>query len=815
MKNQDHSSSLVGQGDTTERVESSSSATRLTRHDIVCEKPAVRVLEAGLLGNGAMGVIVRTRPDAILLHFGHNAVWDRRVAEVPMSVIGTFEEFWQQWQAREQGDEAARQWTDEYAKKTKAGYDEPYPRPWPCGTLIIGFDRRKLELLGHRVRLADGVCEVQLMAVDGTQVRCEVFPDARADRLWISFDDNAPVDRVEWSPEPCATMEAGADASRLFFRQTLPCGAHALRMTVWVSGSFDAETVQGVAAAIRENGQAAKLVEENPNALGLKILPVLPNVRWSGPVRMCVQLEHGPDSLIGHGPGEPPEPTGHALGEALAATQKHWATFWGRSAVYLEDQALERAWYRSLYFHACSAKADGVQPGLYGPWVADKFGLAWHGDYHMNYNAQQVVWGLFSSNQVDLHLPYVRMVRDWLPCHQRYTRAFYNLPGAAYTLSLYPFLTSTPPIPSPPWNMQMCVPSWVVQSLWWQYLYTGDEAFLRDLAFEPIKQVVLFLNAYMRRPDSPWQDGQFHIHPSFVPEMDQEFGFSSDPKYNDCLVDLTLAKFLFNAFLQSCAILKLETIEAGLITDTREVLAKFPAYVITDHPAGGRVYRDVAGSSPETIYNTPNPIMHVFPGEEIGLHSPAEQLETARRTWQLHRNEGGNELVFHAVQGARLGILDLEKWKRQLRYCELPNGPFTDMILQVGGRYAEGCAFHWMDSMGIWSENFAVPFVVNECLLQSYNRELRFFPNWPEEQGAARFENLRAAGAFLVSAAFQNGIVQNVTIMSEKGHDCVVVNPWPGAVVQVAHANGEEAQFTGERVRFKTQSGETVSLHPL
>ena len=182
----------------------------------MCEKPAVRVLEAGLLGNGAMGVIVRTRPDAILLHFGHNAVWDRRVAEVPPSVIGTFEEFWQQWQAREQGDEAARQWTDEYAKKTKAGYDEPYPRPWPCGTLIIGFDRRKLELLGHRVRLADGVCEVQLMAVDGTQVRCEVFPDARADRLWISFDDNAPVDRMEWLPEPCATMEAGADASRLF-----------------------------------------------------------------------------------------------------------------------------------------------------------------------------------------------------------------------------------------------------------------------------------------------------------------------------------------------------------------------------------------------------------------------------------------------------------------------------------------------------------------------------------------------------------------------------------------------------------------------
>ncbi len=33
------------------------------------------------MGNGGMGVVVTTRPDAIALYFGHNNVWDIRIAE--------------------------------------------------------------------------------------------------------------------------------------------------------------------------------------------------------------------------------------------------------------------------------------------------------------------------------------------------------------------------------------------------------------------------------------------------------------------------------------------------------------------------------------------------------------------------------------------------------------------------------------------------------------------------------------------------------------------------------------------------------------
>ena len=798
-------------------------------YDIILDKPSVRISEAGLIGNGRMGVAVLARPDAVQLLFGHNSVWDTRAAQVPEELYGTFENFWEKYKEGEKGDEAASAWTDEYSRKTMAGYDGKSPRPLACGTLVLGFDRRKVEVLGHRVRLADGVCQVNLLIHGSISARLEVIISPTSDRLWVHTirEDGQPLDailnRVEWISETGAETAFRCNDSRISIRQAIPHRSddprprEAVRLTARIAGTFDITATERVQKMKLDYGIQGKTIEEEPNSLGSKIPSVLRNVEWTGADLLCVELEHGDANIITGNLGDPPEPTKAAMDEVLSATQDHWAFFWSRSEVCLEDQSLARAWYRCLYLHGCSASRDAVQPGLYGPWVAEKFGWAWHSDYHLDYNAQQTIWGLFSSNHYDLHLPYVRMIHDWLPCHKRYARAFYDLPGVAYTVSLYPCVSDTPPSPSPPWNMMMCVPPWAVQSLWWHYMYSQDESYLRDLGFEPIKQVTLFLNSYMRRPEahgpgSPWNDEKFHLYPTFVPEMRHAFGFSSDPQYNDCLVDLTLTRFVFNAYLQACAILEIEMHEVTLMNDVREVLANFPDYVVAEHPLGGQVYRDVKGSDPDTIYNCPNPMCHVFPGEELGLHSSSEELETARNTWQTHRNEGGNELVFMAVQGARLGVLDLEKWKRQLRYCELPNGSFTNMILQVGGRYPEGFPFSWMETMGIWTENFAVPMVINECLLQSYHGEIRFFPNWPLTAGSARFRHLRAVGAFLVSAKLIDGAVCNIEIFSEKGADCTVVNPWENKRVALVR-NGNPAEIlAGTLLRFPTTTNESIAL---
>ena len=168
-------------------------------------------------------------------------------------------------------------------------------------------------------------------------------------------------------------------------------------------------------------------------------------------------------------------------------------------------------------------------------------------------------------------------------------------------------------------------------------------------------------------------------------------------------------------------------------------------------------------------------------------------------------------MVFLNLQAARLGSLDIEKFKRQLRYCEMPNGTFSDMVLQTLGRYADSDEFDFMSPMGLWVENFALPVVINECLMQSYNGVIRLFPNWPKEK-KAEFKTLRAVGAFLVSGSFADEKVQWIKIVSEAGKQLRMINPW-GAPVSYSGSHAEGV-LQGEILILETVPGQTLQLVP-
>jgi hypothetical protein len=218
----------------------------------------------------------------------------------------------------------------------------------------------------------------------------------------------------------------------------------------------------------------------------------------------------------------------------------------------------------------------------------------------------------------------------------------------------------------------------------------------------------------------------------------------------------------------------------------------------------------VPGEHAEVVYNTPNSLMTVFPGEDHGLHSAADVREVLANTYKNLQNEGGNDLVFMNLQAARIGMLDLDRFKRQIEYCLLPDGACTDLALQVHGRYNDTTAFDFMAPMGIWFENFGLPVVINECLMQSYDGTVSLFPNWPKDRPAA-FHTLRAAGAFLVSASCAGGKVDEVEIVSEAGSKLRVALPWKGA--RVVRATGTQ-DFGDEVLELATSKGETIRLLP-
>ncbi|WP_405109152.1 glycoside hydrolase N-terminal domain-containing protein [Paenibacillus sp. FSL K6-1217] len=832
---------------------------RAGRHNITFGGPAADFFEGALLGNGAMGVVATTRPDAVMLHFGHNNVWDIRIAEHHAEEIMTFQEVYDRLAAlppdlRQLTDNP---WYREYCEMAGDNYSKPYPRPMPCGSLLLRYDRRKAEVLGHTVYIGEGRCTVDFL-IGGKPAVFELFVEAEQDRLWMSVTDTAtgaPVPlfhEARLIPDPKTPQEfppaqwAAGAAGPLAFTQILPhlefpaspyipherdkafrlalrlpgadgtIGSDGIRLdTSGNSGGFLAcvELREGFAAELAEAG-----VRTREPADGEESFRVDPGAGAGAELGDDAGPEPKADAAEGMAAEASPtgtmdEPTRSQYDYALAQTREAWQEYWGHSFVALEDGFLERIWYRNLYFLNCSVKAGVTCPGLFANWSYGSIGAEWHGDYHMNYNTQQPFWVTFSSNHLEKHLPYADMVDHVLPVSRKWARDYYGLPGAYFPHSAYPVDMQMMPYPVPHWGWEICETPWTVQSLWWHYLYSMDKEFLRSRAFTPMKEAVLFMTAYMKRPGAnsrPGDDGSYHIYPTVVPELyELTPGFARN---SDCLLDLTLTKFIFRAFLSACAVLGEDEAEADLLADVQDILNHFPAYPSAES-AGGRVFLSVAGEDPETVYNVPVPLATVFPGEEHGLHSPPAEYEIAVNTYRNHLNEGGNELVFQPLAGARLGILDLERFKRQIRYCLLPNGTCTDKVLMSGGRYSDTDDFNYMSRMGIWFENFALPAVINECLLQSYNGAVRLFPNWPSHQ-QAEFRTLRAVGGFLVSAAIEAGEVQWIEITSEAGGPLSFYIPWEAGAVCTG-TSGWVRRFGGRTGRGITRAiGESFTVLP-
>jgi hypothetical protein len=117
--------------------------------------------------------------------------------------------------------------------------------------------------------------------------------------------------------------------------------------------------------------------------------------------------------------------------------------------------------------------------------------------------------------------------------------------------------------------------------------------------------------------------------------------------------------------------------------------------------------------------------------------------------------------------------------------------------------------FDFMMRMGVWTENLSLPAVLNECLLQSYTGVIRLFPN-TTNLGRVRFRDLRAAGAFLVSAEWDGKAVTNIRILSEKGATLRLRNPWGDSAVRVTPETKVERQDS--LLAIHTRPGERYAI---
>ncbi|MFN7937344.1 MAG: hypothetical protein U0R19_28720 [Bryobacteraceae bacterium] len=776
------------------------------RHAILRHQATPDFFEGILLGNGDIGVCVTLRPDALGVHLGKNDAWDIRVSEEHVAQVKPFAEVLAMW--KRAGEEAKRRgqpemtflesnidFFREYSVQTQKSYRKPWPRPWPCGIVWVHWDSRMVRVVEQRLDIADGVLRVKLEHDDlRGNVRPFVvtcFVSREKNHVSVSSDVAAPVLSVAYVPHRDAQAqlpeaETRAESNGFGCYQHFP--AIAPTETEPKPGLSDKDS--GFALEGRLSGQwkvdAGARRGVQLQAAGAQVLRLdlaLFTKRDDGEPRGRARAEASRFASV-------------PVAELQAASEKEWARFWAKSAVEMANGELEAMWYRNQYFLACCLKPGVVAPGLFGNWTSGNIGTAWHGDYHMNYNTQQVWWGVFSSNHVEQHEPYTRLVESLMPMAEWNARVQFGMPGAYFPHSAYPVPSKVNPYPAPPWGYEICETPWTVQSLWWEFLYTRDEAYLRRV-YPVLRAATDFLVAFLTKGT----DGKYHVVPTVSPE---NWGATVDFRLNeDCIIDLALTEFLLDAMGEASQVLGRDAEMRGKWEEVRRNLAPYPE---VEGPFG-KVWLDIKNAPAEWVYNVPVTLAPVFPAEQVGLGRRPEMLEVARRTAKTVRLEGGNDLVWQPLARARLGMLDLDWFRREVAYCRTGLGNANDRVRQAGGRYRDETNYDFMMKMGVWTENLSLPAVLNECMLQSYDGVIRLFPN-TKGLGRAAFRDLRAAGAFLVSARWDGRSVSGVELRSEKGGVARVANVWGRRKLQVT---AEWRERDGV-VEFATEAGVTYKI---
>jgi hypothetical protein len=506
--------------------------------------------------------------------------------------------------------------------------------------------------------------------------------------------------------------------------------------------------------------------------------------------------------------------TGLETGELDTLVQKHhewWRRFWAASRIEYADEDLERLWYAGLYALGASTRPDTSPPNLQGIWVQDEIS-PWHTDFHFNTNVQECQWAAGASNHPELQQALVRVLtHDWRRELERTGQEVYGVAAPAPYLGVdwRGRAIST-------WGfLELSVPAWTAQHLWEQYLHTQDLELLRHTIYPYLLSCAELYLALLVEDEA----GQLNIELSHSPEQiwfengQRYFAYGRNPS-----IDLSCIQTLFAAVVDAARDLEDSAPLAATCREALERLAPLPTHdgVLIDYEAG--FFHD--GDRPGQLrhcHRHPSRLMPIFPGRQIGLHSPSDLLALGRRSFAEFRSYGedgftGWSYAYQACIAARLGLADeAEQCLHTLISGYLFKGMLTShnsMVPGVGNYdvYGGSPLFQLDALLGSVA-------ALNEMLVQrTADGVIRVFPAVPDGR-AASFESLRVPGAVLVSAATDGNSVKYVTIRPERNGELALACPWPDGA-GMADCPDVHLADDGTTFRWSGMAGTTYRFAP-
>lgn len=467
-----------------------------------------------------------------------------------------------------------------------------------------------------------------------------------------------------------------------------------------------------------------------------------------------------------------------------------WNAYWDKSAVAVADTVLMKAYYQGLYTMAACSRDEKFAPGIFGWTTTDN--PAWNGDYHLNYNFQAPFYALYAANRLQQGVPHDGPLLDFMSRGEWYAKNATHTRGILYPVGIGPMGIEV--------TRNFAVGGYqkaedieheglfygqrsnaayglINMAQYWRCTY--DTAYGKKI-YPYALAIADFWEDYLK-----FENGRYVIYGDAIQEGS---GKDVNP-----ILSLGLVRNAFDLIIDLSSTLQVDESRQKKWKDILNKLSDFPLQVRN----GEKVFR-YTEKGVDWWGDNGLGIQHIYPSNAITLDSQEALLQAARNTIdEMKRWQDMNTSSSFFMAAIRVGyhpaVVRSELHKYALH--TYPNG------------------FQLNNPHGI-ENSCTVANALDEMLCMSVGNVIRLFNGFSGNENA-RFKNIRACGAFLVSAELRDGTIEEVKLLSEQGKLCTIINPWPGKKVQVIR-NGKSAEtIDGERIAFKTGKNERIRLKPM
>jgi alpha-L-fucosidase 2 len=434
---------------------------------------------------------------------------------------------------------------------------------------------------------------------------------------------------------------------------------------------------------------------------------------------------------------------------------KWWKTFWSKSEIALPDPVLERQYYLEQYKWGSTARRDAPPISLQAVWTADNGRLPpWKGDFHHDLNTQLSYWPTYAGNHLEEGLGYLDHLDKNKKVYTDYTKRFFEAEGLNV-----PGVTTLEGHQMGGWvqySFSPTVSAWLAQHYYLHWRYSMDVDFLKKRAYPWFKEVATFLEKVSNVNDQ----GVRQLPLSSSPEINDNritAWFTETTNY-----DISLMRFAFQKAAELADELKL-TKEAE---HWRTVGSSLPSYALTE-----KSELMIAPSLPyKSSHRHFSHLMGIHPLGEIRWENGEKDQKIIQQSLRSLDKIGPSEWCGYSYA-----------WEGNLKARAKDGDGAAEALRIFADAFVSTNSFHLngdQTKSGLSNftyrpftleGNFAYASGIQEMLLQSYAGRIEVFPAIPADWGKTSFQNLRAEGAFLVSALQNSGVTDEVTITAEKG----------------------------------------------